>query len=340
MRRARRLAVGACLVLLCGAPGAARVSAQEGGSHVLVIVGLGGDHDNAERFHGWAAAIVDAARDRFAIPRDNVVYLGESPARDPGRISGRSTREAIGAAVTALAAKARPGDRVLVVLIGHGASAVPGAPRFNLPGPDLTATDFAKLMNRFAAQTVTFVNTASASGGFLAALSGPGRTIVTATRSDGERNQTRFGEFFAEALVSSEADSDKDGRVSILEAFTFARTRVVASYEREGQLLTEHAVLDDNGDARGTETPGQPGQDGALARSLFLSPGTAGAAVDDAADPELKTLVARRKSIEDELAALKAGKNKMDDADYERELERVLTELARVSRAIREKQKQ
>jgi hypothetical protein len=330
--------VAALLALLFGA-WAQRVNAQEGGSHVLVIVGLGGDHENAERFHQWAAAIVDAARERFGVPRESVVYLGEDPARDPARISGRSTRESIGAAVTALAAKARPGDRVLVVLIGHGASAVPGAPRFNLPGPDLTAADFARLMDRFAAQTVTFVNTASASGGFVAALSGRGRTIVTATRSEGERNQTRFGEFFAEALVSPEADGDKDGRVSMLEAFTFARGRVVASYERDGQLLTEHAVLDDNGDRQGTETPGQPGQDGTLARSVFLSPGAAGDTVDATADPELKALVARRKSIEDELAALKAGKDKMADADYERELERVLTELARVSREIREKQK-
>ncbi|MDO8834416.1 MAG: C13 family peptidase [Vicinamibacterales bacterium] len=313
--------------------------AQDGASHVLVIVGLGGDHENAERFHGWAATIVDAARERFAVPRENIVYLGEDTARDPGRISGRSTREAIGAAVTALAANARPGDRVFVVLIGHGASAVPGAPRFNLPGPDLTATDFARLMDRLAAQTVTFVNTASASGGFVAALSGPGRTVVTATRSDGERNQTRFGEFFAEALVSPDADGDKDGRISMLEAFTFARAQVVASYERDGQLLTEHAVLDDNGDRQGTEVPGQPGQDGALARSLFLSPGARGDTADATADPELQTLVARRQAIEGELAALKAGKNTRKDADYERELERVLTELARVSRAIREKQK-
>lgn len=35
---------------------------------MLVIVGLGGDHENAERFHRWATAIVDAAKDRYALP--------------------------------------------------------------------------------------------------------------------------------------------------------------------------------------------------------------------------------------------------------------------------------
>ena len=169
------------------------------GSHVLVIVGLGGDHENAERFHGWASAIVDAAKDRYALPPDSIVYLGEDPARDKARISGRSTRDAVDAAVTRLAAQARPGDRVFIVLIGHGASAT-GEARFNLPGPDLAAPDFARLAGRFAAQQVVFVNTASASGGFVAALSGKDRTIITATRTEGERNQTRFGEYFAEAL--------------------------------------------------------------------------------------------------------------------------------------------
>ncbi len=119
------------------------------GSHVLVIVGLGGDHENAERFHRWASAIVDAAKDRYGLPPASIVYLGEDPARDTARISGRSTREAIDAAVTRLAAQARPGDRVFIVLIGHGASAT-GEARFNLPGPDLAAADFARLVARFA----------------------------------------------------------------------------------------------------------------------------------------------------------------------------------------------
>jgi hypothetical protein len=305
-RLARALVTGAVIAAAAGAPAFAQ------GSHVLVIVGLGGDHENAERFHRWASAIVDAAKDRYGLPPASVVYLGEDPARDAARISGRSTREAVDAAVSRLAAQARPGDRVFVVLIGHGASST-GQARFNLPGPDLAAADFARLLGRFAAQQVVFVNTASASGGFVAALAGKGRTVITATRTDGERNQTRFGEYFAEALSGEDADMDKDGRISMLEAFTWAHRRVVES--------------------------GQPGADGAMARTLFLSASAQEPALAEGADPELRALVEARRALEDRIGTLKASKDKTDPAEYARELERLLIDLARTSAAIKEKQK-
>jgi hypothetical protein len=333
----RRLTAVVALALFAAASSARPANAQSGG-HLLVIVGLGGDLENSDRFHQWASTIVDAAHGRYGLPAESVIYLGEDPARDPKRISGRSTREAIAAAVDRLARAARPGDTVFIVLIGHGASAT-GAARFNLPGPDLTAAEFAALLNRFAAQTVVFVNTASSSGGFVQALSGRNRVIIAATTTDGERNQTRFGEFFAEAFTADGADGDKDGRVSVLEAFNWARTRVADSYKRDGQLLTEHALLDDNGDGKGTAAPGQPGGDGALARTLFMSAASAGRAIPDQADPGLRALVAQRDALEARIAALKAAKDKTDPEKYERDLEQLLVDLARVNRAIREKQK-
>jgi hypothetical protein len=173
----------------------------------------------------------------------------------------------------------------------------------------------------------------------VAALSGKDRTVITATRTDGERNQTRFGEFFAEALASDDADMDKDGRVSMLEAFTWARRRVIESYERDGQLRTEHPVLDDDGDGRGAEEPGQPGGDGALARTLFLSAGSPRDLPGADAGPEVRALIATREAIEERIAALKASKEKTDPAAYAADLERLLIELARTSAAIKEKVK-
>jgi hypothetical protein len=333
----RRFAVPLALVLLA-ALGSARAADAQQNSLLLVVVGLGGDLENADRFHQWASTIVDAARGRYGLPAESVRYLGEDQARDPKRISGRSTREGIAEAVDRLARAARPGDTVVIVLIGHGASAT-GSARFNLPGPDLTAAEFGALLNRFAAQTVVFVNAASASGGFVQALASKNRVVITATTTDGERNQTRFGEFFAEAFNADGADGDKDGRVSVLEAFNWARTRVADSYKRDGQLLTEHAVLDDNGDGKGTAAPGQPGGDGALARTLFMSAASTERAIPDQADPELRALVAQRDALEARIAALKAAKDTTDPDAYARDLERLLVDLARVNRAIREKQK-
>jgi hypothetical protein len=328
----RRLAAAAGLVLACAAPAAAQAS------HLLVIVGLGGEPDTADLFHRWAVTLVDAARARAGLPVQSVIYLGEDPARDPARISGRSTRSEIEAAAGRLADRCRPGDRVFIVLIGHGASAE-GEARFNLPGPDMTALEFARLAGRFSAQTVTFVNTASSSGAFIGPLAGANRAVITATRNQGERNQTRFGEFFVEALAGADGDIDKDGRVSMAEAFTWARRRVEESYKRDGQLQTEHALLDDNGDGQGTDAPDQPGGDGALARTLCLTADSGTLSGAASADPALRQLYDERRALEDRIAALKAAKAKMEPARYERDLEDLLVALARKTREIRDKEK-
>jgi hypothetical protein len=343
------VAVAALLVTVTAQAGRppsleAMPAVQEGrdvaGSHLLVVVGLGGDLENADRFHQWAVTLVDAARGRYGLPADSVTYLGEDPSRDPVRISGRSTREAVAGAVAQIASRARPGDRVFIVLIGHGASATAAA-RFNLPGPDLTAPEFAKLLDRLASQTVVFVNTASASGGFVPALAGKDRAVITATKTDGEKNQARFGEYFVAAFAAtdSDADTDKDGRVSVLEAFLWARARTTDSYNRDGQLLTEHAVLDDNGDGKAADAPGQPGGDGTLSRTIFLSAASSTRPSGDVSDPELRALVAQRDALEARIAALRAAKDGTAPDKYERDLEQLLIDLARVNRAVREKQK-
>lgn len=328
----RRILAGAGVVLWLSAPAGAAPA-----SHLLVIVGLAGDEANAALFHGWASRLVDAARDR-GLAADSIVYLGEDPARDPARIGGRSTREGIEAAAGRLATRARPGDQVFVVLIGHGGSSR-GETRFNLPGPDLGAAEFAALASRFGAQRLVFVNTASASAGFAAALAGRDRVVVTATKTDAERNQTRFAEFFVEALAGLDGDLDKDGRVSMLEAFGYARQKVAQSYETDGQLLTEHAQLEDNGDGKGSEAPGQPGGDGALARTLFMESAAGSSDAGAITDPALKVLHEERRAIEDRIAALRAAREQTDPARYAEDMEKLLIELAKKTREIREREK-
>ena len=94
--------------------------------------------------------------------------------------------------------------------------------------------DFAPLLARLKSKRVVFVNTASASGPFVEALSGPGRVIVTATRTGDEKYATLFGGPFVDAFTTEAADADRDGKVSILEAFDYAKKAVAASYVREG----------------------------------------------------------------------------------------------------------
>ena len=96
------------------------------------------------------------------------------------------------------------------------------------------------------------IHCGSASGPFLNRLSGENRVIVTATRSGDEQNYARFGQYLAEAIADPRADLDKDGQVSLLEAYLSASSRVDEYYKTHSQLATEHALLDDNGDRLGT----------------------------------------------------------------------------------------
>ena len=297
-----------------------------------MIVGVGGGDEYRELFGRWATDLVDAATTRYGLAREHVVYLAEREGAEGA--DGRSTREGIEAAVERTAADARPGDRVFVVLFGHGSFADSEA-RFNLPGPDLSAAEFAVMLDRFAAGSVAFVNTASSSGAFLEPLAGPNRVVLTATRTGGERNETLFGGFFVEAIASGEGDLDKDGRLSMLEAFTWAKRRVAEAYSKENLLVTEHAALDDNGDGKGSLEPDPVAGDGALARTMILAGRTADplAATDD---PELKALIDARRDLEDQVARLRLARDRMKPDEYAKELERLLVELARTSKAIRE----
>lgn len=297
--------------------------AQE--THLIVITGVEALPEDSEQFHKWATALIDAARQKDGVAEANITYLADKPAVDPARIKARSTREGIEQAFAAVAGRARPDDEVVVVLFGHGSTGDGRQAAFNIPGPDLGAPEFGRMLEKFPTQHVTFVNTASSSGGFLS-IAGPGRAIVTATKTAGEKNDTRFPPYFVEAFTSETADKNRDGRVSVLEAFEYAKAKVTQAYQQAGNLLSEHAAIDD-------------GHDGAFAATLFLQSKRARlAAIAGSADPELRKLVEERQALEDQVAALKLRKATMDAARYDQELEQLVTDLALKTRAIQQRE--
>jgi len=311
------LPVLACLIVL-GTP--LRASAQD--VHLLVITGVGGDEEHTTQFQKWAGATLDAAKKRGVLDA-NVQWLGEAPDKDP-RLTSRSSKDNVTKAFTDLAAKAKANDAIFVLLIGHGSSDGKTA-AFNLPGPDLTAGDYATLLGRFPTQSITFVNTSSASGPFIQALAGPARTIVTATKTGGERNETRFAEFFVQALDAEEADRDRNGRVSVQEAFDFAVAKTKAAYEQGGHILTEHAAIDDS-------------SQGKLAAAQFFAPERSRTAAAQNMDPALRALLEQRDALERQVNALRLKKDGIDPAAYDAQLETLVTDLAIKSRQIRERE--
>src|SRR5262245_37550512 len=211
---------------------------------LLIVVGLAGDPEHGKTFHTWGTKLAETS-ERLGVASERLVYLVDEPAADDKRVTGRATREEVAKALEGFAKQATPDDVVIVTLIGHG-SFDGRSPKFNMPGPDMGPADFAALLKKLPAKQVVFVNTSSSSGPFVDELSGPGRTIVTATRNGAEQFATLFGGFFVDALTSETADADKNRRVSVLEAFLYAKAEVERAYKREGLLQTEHALLDDD----------------------------------------------------------------------------------------------
>ncbi|MEM9408502.1 MAG: hypothetical protein AAGA81_20890 [Acidobacteriota bacterium] len=310
-------------LFLLGSPFA--TFADEGGAatRLLVVSGLGGDDRFSEAFVLWADTLVEAAT---ASGVAETVYLAEDPELSP-RASGKSGKDQVLEALAALQEKSGPEDITWVVLIGHG-SFRDGSSRLNLPGPDLTDRDYAAALDGFRGKIV-FVNTASASGGFLRSLAAENRVVVTATKSPTQRNESVFGGKFAEAFRESLADGDQNGNVSVLEAFEYARQEVARHYETKNLMVTEQALLDDDGNGEGSNTPNalgseESGGDGLLAARLELTGPTAASASGG-----------RRAELQDQLDQLRRQKDSLEPEVYESELERLLLEIARLDRQER-----
>jgi hypothetical protein len=300
---ARSAALGLAAVALSA-------SAAAGDNYALVISGASSGEPYAGKYTAWRQSFVSTLRTKFGYPDDHVVVMGEASGAGV-RIA---TRDEVRKAVLELRARLTASDQLVVLLIGHGTAADGGEEdaRFNLVGPDLKASEWGELLKPVTARVV-FVDTTAVSFPFLRhlALHGPpGRIVITATESTAQEFETVFGEFFVRAFADASADGDKNGRVSVFEAFTYATNATRSWYEQRGQLPTEHPLIED---------------ESGLARTTFLQP----AAVPDGVP---STVLQRQRELETQIDELKRRRSTMSPAAYDAELERLLIELARLSR--------
>ena len=221
-----------------------------------------------------------------------------------------------------------------LVLIGHGTHDRTAA-KFNLKGPDLSADAISKAIAQVKAKWL-IVDGSSSSGPFINALSGENRIVITATKSGAEQNYTRFGEYLSQAITDSTTDLDHDDSVSILEAFLAASNRVAQFYENEGRLASEQALLDDNGDGRGTPAAFYRGARPvkAPANGLKLDgPFASRTLVSSFGNPDVRTNEQRAQSdiIADQIESLRARKKELPEDEYYQELERLFLEIAKTN---------
>jgi hypothetical protein len=316
----RLLVIVACMMVM-----ALDAAAEQ--RYALVVSGASGGPKYAEQLAQWRNSIRAALVDRYGFPADRVRLFVDETVKTGGE---PGSAQNIRAAIAALRKQLTQDDVLLVVLLGHGTYDGEAA-KFNLVGPDLTAADWGTLLNGLPGRLV-LVNTTAASFPFLESLSGPNRIVITATDSAAQKYATVFPDYFVKALSEASTDLDKNGRTSIFEVLAATSVAVKQHYEKRGQLLTERAVFDDNGDRLGREAEA-PGPDGSLARTLYLDAELPAAANN----PELAALIRRRQELEADAEALKAKKASMPAPAWEAEYEKLMLELARVSREIKAK---
>lgn len=295
---------------------------------LIVVVGTPGNEEYSETFsesaENWKQAAAKAKAHFVRIGHE----FGKPDPDEPG--DGEFLKK------TLADLAGSKSQSVWLVLIGHGTFDGRRA-KFNIRGPDVSGEELAEWLEPLK-MPLAVVNSTSASGPFINRLSGSGRVIITATKSGSEHNYARFGEHISRTIIDPDADLDKDGQTSLLEAFLAASAAVQDFYEQESRLATEHALIDDNGDGAGTpaewfrgyrvEREAKDGKipDGNRANQFVLLPSQ----LDRELTPEQRTT---RNDLELLIAQLRSRKSELSEDDYYRKLEPLLIELAELYRA-------
>lgn len=295
-------------------------TAEDTRQHVIVVIGAAGTEEFGQLFNDWATKWETAAASGDAAC--TVIGRDEKPD-DYSKVSE----------IIRSAAAAESPEPLWLVMIGHGTFDGRSA-RFNLRGKDVAAEELAEWLSA-AKRPLAIINASSSSSPFINALSAKNRVVVTATKDGGEVQFTRFGGFLAEGIGGLEADVDRDGQTSLLEAWLFAARRTQEFYESDGRLATEHSLLDDSGDEKGTrfevfegvrirdDVRNRDELDGDLAHRWHLVRSEA----ERLLSPEQR---ATRDDLEQQLEALRRRRSEFAETDYLNELERILIPLAKI----------
>jgi len=308
--------------------GAARGPGANGAErYALIIGGLGGTPEYTQKFATYLSETRSLLINRFGFAADRVRVLAEAGLADRDFVDGTSSAENIREHIEELGRSVRPDDQVFILLFGHGSFDGSNA-ALNIPRRDLADAEYGELLDGIEGGRVIFINTSSASGPFAGVLAGPNRIVITATATGTERDETRFPQYLIEALRSPDADLDKNGALSVREAFVYASRQTARSYETAGLIITEHALLEDNGDGNPSRLEQVESEaDGHLAAMTYFRP------ADDRAiaSAEQQPVIRRIRELEQAIAELKSRKAQLPEDRYYDELEVLFVQLARLN---------
>jgi len=219
---------------------------------VWIFNGTPGDDEHHAFYEHNLGRLRAAFLERLSIsPQNLTVLYGPKSAGYDGVCNKENLLAAIADGVKA-ASDTQP---VWMIFEGHSNPTDAGA-NFNLAGPDITARELRQAFEATKpnAQLVILFTTSS-SGRFMRWIAGPGRLVVTATLEDEEDNETEYPYVLADVLENPASDADHDGKLTLLEIFNACNAGVKAVYDAGHFMQRERAMLDGNGDRRGTQRP-------------------------------------------------------------------------------------
>jgi len=240
-----------------------------GNTYALIVPGISKDSDDSREQETLLKQFQETLVTTFGIPSENVTYLAGQAASDKGAPTAAELDEAL----KTEAGRVTASDRFIFYYRGQ-ANIINGALRINLAGPDITHEDLAGWLSRVKCACTLIILDCPNAGVAIESLDGPGRIIICGERGD-QPYASRFSGYFVPALTDTAADYNKDGRISLLEAYRSAVTEIDDEYQQKGLLKTENALLEDDGDGTPAHQPWEHIEDsfdGTAAATFFFVP--------------------------------------------------------------------
>ena len=301
-RRPFTILLNLLLMVCTGSVGLLVTFSATADTRALIAAGIGGSEDYELEFQRHANRAAKGLRE---VTDDVTILIGDTADRD-----------AVKTALDAIAGRSSADDTLIFLYVGHGSYDEEHF-KFNVPGKDFTAIELNDWLEAMPAEHQLIVVTGSSSGAIQLVLEKEGRTVMTGTRSGGQRNTTMFGAYFTAEFGEDAADVDKDQRITAVEAFRYAEAGVLQHYETEAEMSPENPL------SKGPEP---------VMVLAHLTPAT----FEDLAtvDTARSHLYTEREALELDIMALQDRKDSFSQEAYYAELQKLLLELAMVEQQL------
>ena len=264
-----------CIIILSlsiGQPGWAVEPSGRGPTTWAVIVsGINKDPEEIQMKGRAVHRLQKLFKQKMAIPKSNIYTLldRDSFAWQPGTLE--STSDNILKILGTLSDSVSPQDTLIFYYTGQ-ANIVKDKLRLNLPGPDLCHDALAESLNAIKAKHSLVVLDSPASGFAVQSLTRHNLILIMGAHVN-QPWSTRLSYYFVPAMGDKRSDYNKDGQISVLEAFRYAVMQLDDYYRQRDLIKTENPLLEDDGDAVASQQPWtwqQENKDGQFASEWII----------------------------------------------------------------------